>query len=136
MDAVIEAVRPIDGTQDAEANRAAIKNALVEVLTAFPEADFLNLTDEQRTMAIERFVAIDVFRRVELDIGAVIQSKAPTAVAGLARLKEVKAYVKETVAASFRRLRAASQVLTRGRVGHLVRAAISEAFAVFEGYMQ
>ena len=41
MDAVVEAVRPVDGTQDAEAERAAIRDALSELLTRFPEADLL-----------------------------------------------------------------------------------------------
>jgi hypothetical protein len=63
MDAVVEAVRPIDGTQDAEATRAAIRDALSELLTRFPEADLLNLDPEQRSFAIERYSAIDVFRR-------------------------------------------------------------------------
>ncbi len=35
MDALIEAARPADGTQDAEASRASIKDALSEVLTSF-----------------------------------------------------------------------------------------------------
>jgi len=37
MDAVVEAVRPVDGTQDAEAERAAIRDALSELLTRFPD---------------------------------------------------------------------------------------------------
>ena len=43
MDAVVEAVRPVDGTQDAEASRAAIRDALAELLTRFPDADLLSL---------------------------------------------------------------------------------------------
>jgi len=58
MDAIIEAVRPADGTQDAEACRAAIKDALSELLTRFQQADLLVLTPEQRAFVIERFVAI------------------------------------------------------------------------------
>ena len=79
MDAVVEAVRPVDGTQHAEAERAAIRDALSELLTKFPEADLLNLEPEQRAFAIERFTAIDVFRRFELDVGKTIVEKAPTA---------------------------------------------------------
>jgi hypothetical protein len=95
MDAVVEAVRPADGTQDAESSRAAIKESLSELLTVFPDADLLNLTDDQRGAAIERFVAIDVYRRAVLDIGKTIQEKAPTASVGLSRLKEVKDYIKQ-----------------------------------------
>jgi hypothetical protein len=134
MDAVVEAVRPADGTQDAEAERAAIRDALSELLTAFPEADLLNLTEDQRNLAIERFVAIDVYRRLHLDLGKTIQDKAPTASVGLARLREVKNYVKQTVAAAFRRLRVAGSRLTTGRVNEFVHSALSEAFRVFEEY--
>lgn len=134
MDAVVEAVRPADGTQDAEASRASIKDALSELLTAFPNADLLELTEEQRGAAIERFVWNDVFRRLMLDVGKAIQDKAPSAVAGLSRLREVKDYVKQTVAASFRKLANAGHRMTTGRVGQIVRAAIEDTFQVFESY--
>lgn len=136
MDAVVEAVRPADGTQDAEASRTAIKDALSELLTMFPDADLLNLTEEQRETAVERFVAIDVYQRAMLDIGKAIQTKAPTATVGLARLKEVKEYIKQTVAAAFRKLRGNGQRVTTGRVNQVVRAALEETFRVFEEYRQ
>jgi hypothetical protein len=134
MDAVVEVVRPADGTQDAEASRAAIKDALSELLTAYPDADLLNLSEEQRGVAVERFVAIDVFRRVALDVGTTIQDNAPTAVVGLARLREVKDYVKQTIAASFRKLAAAGHKMTSGRVSQIVRGAIEDTLYVFESY--
>jgi hypothetical protein len=134
MDAVVEAARPVDGTQDAEAARAAIKDALSELLTTFPEADLLNLTEDQRGFAIEHFVAIDVYRRFQLDLGKTIQDQAPTATAALARLKEIKNYIKETVAAAFRKLRAAGSRVTTTRVNEFVRSALGEAFQVFEEY--
>lgn len=134
MDAVVEAVRPADGTQDAEASRAAIKDALSELLALFPGADLLNLTEDQRALAIERFVAIDVYQRAMLDIGKTILAKAPTATVGLARQKEVKEYIKQTVAASFRNLRNSGRRVTTGRVNEVVRAALDETFKVFEEY--
>lgn len=136
MDAVVEAVRPVDGTQDAEAARAAIRDALSELLTRFPDADLLNLTPEQRELAIERFTAHDVFRRFDLDVGQTIREKAPSATTALSRLKQARDYVKETVAAAFRRLREAGRVLTAGRISEVVRAALRETFDVFEGYAE
>ena len=136
MDAVVEAVRPVDGTQDAEAERAAIRDALSDLLTRFPEADLLNLDLDQRGFAIERFTAIDVFRRFELDVGKTIVEKAPSAAAALARLKQVRDYVKQTVAASFRKLREAGRTLTAGRIGQVVRDALKDTFDVFEGYAE
>jgi len=134
MDAIVEAIRPPDGTQDAEASRTAIKDALSELLTMFPDADLLNLTEDQRGTAIERFVAIDVYQRAMLDVGKVIQAKAPTATVALARMKEVKEYIKQTVAAAFRGLRNAGRRVTTGRVSEVVRAALDETFKVFEEY--
>lgn len=135
MDAVVEAVRPTDGTQDAEASRVAIKDALSELLTRFPDAVLLDLTDTQRLFAVERYVALDVFRRFNLDVGKTIQDKAPTVKAGLARLKEAKDYIKETVAAAFKRVGTTSG-LTRQTVVALAKRALQETFAVFESYVK
>lgn len=135
MNAVVEAVRPVDGTQDAEASRAAIKDALTELLTRFPEAELLDLTDGQRLFAVERYVAHDVYRRFRLDVGKAIQDKAPSVQSGLARLKEVKDYIKETVAAAFKKV-TSTAALTGREVGKLVRGALKEAFTVFESYSQ
>ncbi len=136
MDAVVEAVRPVDGTQDTEASRAAIKDALADVLTKFPNADLLNLEEQHRELAIECYVASDVFRRFDLDLGKTIRDKASSAVIGLGRLKEVREYIRETVAASFRKLRDAGQRLAVGRITQIVRNALSETFQVFEGYAE
>jgi hypothetical protein len=134
MDAIVEATRPHDGTQDAEASRWAIKGALSELLTVFPEADLRDLTEDQRGAAIERFVAIDVYQRTVLDIGSVIRAKATSATIALSRLKEVKDYIKQTVAAAFRKLRSAGHRVTAERVSQVVRAALDETFKVFEEY--
>lgn len=136
MDAIVEAVRPVDGTQDAEAARIGIRDSLSELLTRFPEADLLNLEAEQRAFVIERYTASDVYHRFHLDVGQAIVDSAPTAATALSRLKQVRDYVKETVAASFRRLRDAGRAITAGRVSEVVRDALAETFQVFEGYAE
>ncbi|WP_353215062.1 Qat anti-phage system associated protein QatB [Salinisphaera hydrothermalis] len=136
MDAVVEAVRPVDGTQDAEASREAIKDALTEMLTRFPDADLVGLSPEQREFAIERFVAHDVFRRFDLDVGQSIRENAPNATAGLARLRQARDYIKETVSAAFRSLREAGKNIISGRISAVVREALKETFEVFQGYAE
>jgi hypothetical protein len=132
--AIIEAVRPVDGTQDAEAERASIHDAMSELLTRFPEADLLNLSNAEREFVIEKFTAIDVARRFQLDVGKHLLEKAPTATVAMARIKQMRAYVAETIAASFRKLKAEGRVLTSGRVARVVQAALRDTFEVFEGY--
>jgi hypothetical protein len=135
MSAVVEAVRPVDGTQDGEASRAAIGNALSEVLTQFPDANLLDLSEEQRLLAVERFIACDVFNRFELDVGKTIQEKAPTVATAISRLKEVRDFITQIVAAEFRKLAAGTAALGSRQVAAIVRDALGLAIGVFEGYL-
>ena len=132
IDAIIEAVRPVDGTQDAEASRMAVSDALSQLLERFPDADLLSLSQEELRFVIERFVSKDVFQRLELDIGQGVHEKAPTAVAALDRLKQMRDYIRETVAAAFRRMYDAGTTLTNGTVGRIIRTALLDAMEVFE----
>ncbi len=136
MDAVVEAVRPVDGTQDAEAGQNAIREALSELLNQFPEADLLDLSENQRIFAIEHYVALDVFNRFNLDLGKTLQEKAPTASAALSRLKEVRDYIRETVSAQFRALYTVGERLDARHISDLIQQALYDTFAVFEEYVQ
>ncbi len=133
MNAVVDAVRPVDGTQDAEAGRYAIKEALSDLLTQFPDAQLLDLTEDQRLFTVERFLALDVFRRFELDVGMAIQRNASTLSEALARLKEVKDYIKETVAAALKKVGKPASLTARA-VAKLADSVLRETFTVFESY--
>lgn len=135
MNAIIDAARPVDGTLDAEAERASINDALSDLMDTHPDADLLNLDEEQRSYAIERFAANDVFRRFELDLGKVIVEKASTNTVAASRLKEAGDYVRESVIAAFRTLRDAGKRLTGGAVASIVRQALQDTFVVFEEYL-
>jgi hypothetical protein len=132
--AIMQAVRPVDGTQDAEAERAAIHDAMSALLTQFPEADLLNLSNPEREFVIEKFAAIDVARRFELDVGKHLLERAATATVAMARLKQMREYIAQSVAASFRKLKDQGRTLTSGRVARVVQAALRDTFEVFEGY--
>lgn len=135
MDAVVEAARPHDGTLDAEAARAAIRDALSDLLGRFDRADLLQLTSEQREFAIERFTAYDVYRRFVLDVGKHLVDKAPNKTTALARLKQARDYIREVVAEAFRGLREQGRALTAWNVQGTVRAALADSLHVFEGYL-
>lgn len=132
--AIVEAIRPVDGTQDAEASRNAIQDSLSQLLTEFPNADLLNLSDDQRWLVVEGYLATDIFNRINLDVGKTIQEKAPTATVALQRLKEVKNYVRQTVAAQLRKLHTKGSTVTQKQMGDIIRGTIRETFDVFEGY--
>lgn len=135
VDAVVEAARPQDGTLDAEASREAIRNALSDLLRQHADADLLNLSDTQREFVIEHFAGHDVYRRFTLDVGKHLVDNAPNATIGLARLKQARNYIRQTIAESFRRMREAGQSMTTANVRTTVGNALADSLAVFAGYL-
>jgi hypothetical protein len=136
MDAIVEAVRPGDGTQDAEASRQAVRDALSDVLERYPNADLLDLDEAQREYVIERFTALDVYNRFRLDLEKALRAKAPDAATALSRLGQIRAFIAEHVAAAFRDIRTRSNAPTTTDVAKLARQALTETFGVFEEYLQ
>lgn len=134
MDAITDAVRPVDGSQDAESSRAAIQDALAETLERFPDADLLNLTEEQKEYVTEVFVAGEIYGRLLLDVGTKVIENAPSTSAALVRLREIRDYIRETVAEAFRGLNERGVSLSKSRVSTVVSEAINDTFVVFEGY--
>jgi hypothetical protein len=132
-DAIIEAVRPIDGDLDSEASRDSMKNAFSELLDKDENSDLLNLTEDQKIFVIEKFVAGDVFKRFDLDLGKSIRKNSPTLANAMSRLKEAKDYIKETVASSFKKTVKKSSLSARTIIS-IVKDALEDALHVFESY--
>jgi hypothetical protein len=136
MDVVVEAIRPNDGTQDAEANRQSIAIATADLLAQFPNADLTALSSDQIELLVERYVAHDLCQRVELDVGSQIEKKAPDAATAVRRLEEMKDFVAAEVHSVLQARRDRGERLQRDRVGALITATMQEIFRVFEEYLQ
>lgn len=134
--AVVDAVRPIDGSDDAETTRNSANDALTELVDRYPDADLLDLTEAQREFVLERFVSMDVYRRFALDVGKHIQDKAPTSTVAMSRLRQAKEYIRETVIASFQRVRTGGRALSRSGIVRLVQRVLRDAFDVFSEYAE
>lgn len=129
-DALVDAIRPIDGTQDAEATRDSVARALSEMLDQ--NADITSLTPQQVDQVTASTLGYDVALRIELDVGKAIIAKAPTKGDGLERLQEMKDYVREVVAAEYAAERARVGAVGRAAIERISRNAIQNAFEVFE----
>lgn len=134
LDAIVDAASPADGTQDKEASRLSIRNALSDLLARFPDADLLALTDAQRNYVIERYTALDVYARFCLDLQKTVLDKAPDAVTGMRRLRYIREFISEQVSASFRKIRDSNGSPTTRSIAQLTRAALRETLTVFEEY--
>jgi hypothetical protein len=134
LDAIVDAASPADGTQDKEASRHSIRNALSDLLARFPGADLFALTELQRNYLIERYAALDVYARFCLDLQKSVLDKAPDAVTGMRRLRHIREFISEQVSASFRRIRDSNASPTTRSIAQLARSALRETMAVFEEY--
>lgn len=129
-DALVDAIRPIDGTQDAEATRDSVARALSDMLDQ--NADITSLTPQQVDQVTASTLGYDVALRIELDVGKAIIAKAPTKGDGLERLQEMKDYVREIVAAEYAEERSSVGTVGRAAIERISRNAIQQAFEVFE----
>lgn len=135
LDAVVEAVRPVDGSHDAEASRKAVQDALSEVLQRYPEAELVDLNNEQRLLAVEAFIANDVFNRFVSDVGKAIKAHTPSASQVVVRFKEVHSYIRQVVAAEFRKLARSTADLSTSQLQNIVRQTLQNVVSVFESYL-
>jgi len=134
-DRIAQAVSPPDGTQDSEASREALTVALRELIAKEPNVDLTALTEQQIELVMEAFIAEDICRRIELDVGKAIFDKAPSAAAAGSRFKQMNRYVRQHVAASLRRLRDSSKSLAVNTARKLASRAIRDTLQVFEEYV-
>lgn len=130
VDVLVNAIRPIDGTQDAEATRDSAARALSEVLAQNP--NLTSLTPEQIDQVTASLLGHEVAHRIELDVGKAIIDKAPTKGEGLERLQEMKDYVREVVAAEYAAERAKGGVVGRSTIESISNNALQQTFEVFE----
>lgn len=135
-DYIAQAISPSDGSQDAEASRESMSQALRDLVAAHPDADLTALAEAQIDLVIERFVGHDICRRVELDVGSAVFEKAPDPATAISRLNQMHRYIHQCVAASFRKLRSAGQSLSAKGAERLAESVLRDTFDVFEGYVR
>jgi hypothetical protein len=104
------------------------------LLDAQPGTNLLELDERARETVTELFVVADVYRRIALDLGKKIQEKAPSPKAGLNRLRQIKDYVRETIGAELRKIKAAGLTSAGASVSTITRQALESTFRVFGGF--
>ncbi|MCZ7663810.1 MAG: hypothetical protein M5U22_13165 [Thermoleophilia bacterium] len=126
---------PLDGSQDAEASQHAISEALSDLLED-ANVDLGALTSEEIDWVLERHLVYEIHYRVQLDIGKAVLNNAPSPIAAMRRLDEIRDYIKETVAATFRKHRANGSPLTTAQATRMANEVLEDTFTVFEVYAQ
>jgi len=134
-DLIIDFIRPVDGTQDAEASRDSMARAFSELLTTDPATDLTALSQDQIDSVTQAYVAHDIWHRMQLDVGKAVMEKAPDYRAAVNRLQEMSDYVREKVGACFRKRADSGTRLTRENAASLTNEVMRDTFGVFEEYL-
>jgi len=135
VDAIIDAVTPTDGTQDAENSRDSAARAFAEVLEIDPAADLTALPQDMVELFFERFLANDLVARIQLDVGKAVLDRAPDAATAVQRLETMQSFVKQEFNRAAQALKDAGQRLQQGNGKSLGDAAIKATLDVFEGWL-
>ncbi len=135
-DAIIDAVTPTDGTQDAESSRDSAARAFAEVLEVSPAADLTALPQDMVELFFERFLANDLVARIQLDVGKAVLDRAPDAATAIQRLETMQSFVKQEFNRAAQALKDAGQRLQQGNGKALGDASIKATLDVFEGWLK
>lgn len=135
-DAIIDAVTPTDGTQDAESSRDSAARAFAEVLEVNPTTDLMALPQDMVELFFARFLGNDLVARIQLDVGKAVLDRAPDAAAAVQRLETMQSFVKQEFNRAVQALKDAGQRLQQGNGKVLGDAAIRATLDVFEGWLK
>ncbi len=135
-DRIIDAVCPVNGSQDTEASRDSLSRSISDLAEQFPDLDLTALTPEQIDLLLERFVAYDLSHRIELDVGKAVFEKALNYAVAVTRMEEMRQYVREKVSAAFRARGGRGQKLTRSGATVLTARVLQDTMAIFEEYLR
>ena len=135
-DKIIDAICPVDGSQDAEAQRDSLSRAISDLAEQDANLDLTALKSEQIESLLEMFIGYDISHRIELDIGKAIFAKAANYAAAVKRIEEMRQYVREKVSAAFRALLKKGETLTRKTGTGLMGKVIRDTLSVFEDYLK
>ena len=133
IDALVDALCPVDGTQDAEASRDSAARALCEIVDE--GGDVTDLSQDQIDWVVQTFLGNEIAHRIALDVGMAVLDKAPSAKMGQQRLEEMQAYVREELARRYGERRALHGSLDRQSAAQLGRDVIHDTFDIFESYL-
>jgi hypothetical protein len=135
-DKIVDAICPVDGSQDTEARRDSLSRAISELTEQYPNVDLTALTPEQIDRLLEVFISYDISHRIELDVGKAIFDKAANYATAVKRIEEMRQYVREKISATFREKIKNGEKLTRKSGASLMGSVIRDTMSVFEDYLR
>jgi hypothetical protein len=131
-DEIAKRTMPSGGSQDESACQESMAQAMQDLLVKDPDVNLLNMDDDNIWGLIESFLGYEVFHRLSLDIGQVFENSALSPRERVARMKEMRDYIKAEVSAQVEALRSDSSTSTSSNLQSILQSALENTFFVYE----
>lgn len=131
-DRIIEAIQPVDGSQDTESIRESLNQAMCDMLEIHESASLNSLTEEQFDSLMSSFIAHEIYSHFMLEVGEALLAKGGSE--GVERANDVLDYIKaevDRVYATFETRPTSSK-----DAAGISNSVLEKTFSIFEGYIQ
>lgn len=135
-DKIIDVISPLDGILDAELSRKSLGCAMRDLLTMHPDVDLQKLTLSQINLLIERYIANDIFQRLELDVGRSVMASAPTPTHGIQRLEEIRNYIQSGVTSCLQDLYTNGKSISQQNAESFAARILEDTYYIFEEFIR
>lgn len=129
---VIQQVTTSGGSLEEESCKDSMAQAMSELMEIQPDIDLLNMTDGDIWTLVEFFLSHEACSRLQLDIGQLFESSrlAPREV--VARINDMRDYLKAELSAQMRSLRQANGNPSSRQLESMMQQALQNTFSVYE----
>jgi len=133
IDEVIGQLTTGGGSLEEESCKDSMAQAMAELMENQPNVDLLNMSDGDIWSLVEFFLAQEACNRLQLDIGQIFESSRLNPREVVARMNEMREYLKAEVSAQMRTIRQGNPNPTPRQLESTMQQALQSTFAVYEG---
>lgn len=133
IDEVIGQLTTGGGSLEEESCKDSMAQAMAELIESQPNVDLLNMNDGDIWSLVEFFLAQEACNRLQLDIGQIFESSRFNPREVVARMNEMREYLKAEISAQMRTTRQGNPNPTSRQLESMMQQALQSTFAVYEG---
>jgi len=126
----ISHVCPDGGSLDEISSRNSGTAALSEFLERNPDADIVNLSDDQIWSLTSSFLANEIFSRIQMDIGQAFETRDIPFPDRISRMNEMKDFIQVEIATQLNEIR--SRDIYNADISKLFQKTIQNTFELYE----
>ncbi|WP_341827087.1 Qat anti-phage system associated protein QatB [Burkholderia pseudomallei] len=121
------------GSLEEESCKDSMAQAMAELMENQPNVDLLSMSDGDIWSLVELFLAQEACNRLQLDIGQIFESSRLNPREVVARMNEMRDYLKAEISAQMRTMRQGNPNPSPGQLESTMQQALHSTFAVYEG---